>query len=594
MSKTMMLVTAVMVGSVAVGQVSVEEREGEYLVRGAEYEAVVAGDGMLTSLKIDGLEFVECREGNPRGVYVWQDGPQKLADIARDGDAIEAKSETAKVRWEFNERSMKWSLENLGDTDTLLLIVFDQALGAIIDESGIALKAPTQWNSSEVTFFREQANLRLTAGGRCWGPWEEAHQCWNVTLKAKESCEVTVDINAASEDQIAQAAAVAAREVKPPEEPDGPMWDLDALSETPETYPADGFEEDGVRALFYDGVPFQGRPTRVFAWVGLPDVPPGEKVPGMVLVHGGGGTAFANWVRLWTERGYAAISMDTCGCVPRGAYGAWERHEHGGPPGWGGWGQVDWPREDQWTYHAIAAAVLGHSLLRSMPEVDADRIGLTGISWGGYLASILAGVDTRLKFVAPVYGCGYQLDSGFAGSVEGLGGEKTDRWMRWWDPSVYLKDAELPMLWVTGTNDFAYWLPALQKSYRTTPGPETLCVTLEMPHGHGPAGEGPEEIRAFADSILKGSAPLAQFTEQGRDGTDVWATFEAEAIERAELLHTTDATDEWPERKWVIAEAQLEEGRASATLPEGVTVYYLNIIDEEGLTVSTEHAEVTE
>lgn len=32
----------------------------------------------------------------------------------------------------------------------------------------------------------------------------------------------------------------------------------------------------------------------------------------MVLVHGGEGTAFAKWVRLWNERGYAAIAMDTC------------------------------------------------------------------------------------------------------------------------------------------------------------------------------------------------------------------------------------------------------------------------------------------
>ena len=40
------------------------------------------------------------------------------------------------------------------------------------------------------------------------------------------------------------------------------------------------------------------------------------KLPAMVLVHGGAGTAFADWVRMWKRRGYAAIAMDTCGSVP--------------------------------------------------------------------------------------------------------------------------------------------------------------------------------------------------------------------------------------------------------------------------------------
>ena len=37
----------------------------------------------------------------------------------------------------------------------------------------------------------------------------------------------------------------------------------------------------------------------------------------MVLVHGGGGTAFDAWVRAWVKAGYAAIAMDTCGALPR-------------------------------------------------------------------------------------------------------------------------------------------------------------------------------------------------------------------------------------------------------------------------------------
>ena len=65
---------------------------------------------------------------------------------------------------------------------------------------------------------------------------------------------------------------------------------VDTCATAPKTYDAEGFKADGqVRAIFYDALPYGGKPTRVFAWIGLPAKREG-KVPGMVLVHGGGGT----------------------------------------------------------------------------------------------------------------------------------------------------------------------------------------------------------------------------------------------------------------------------------------------------------------
>ncbi|MCC6446674.1 MAG: acetylxylan esterase [Armatimonadetes bacterium] len=371
------------------------------------------------------------------------------------------------------------------------------------------------------------------------------------------------------------------------------MWDMKALAKTPQVFPAEGIREEGVRALFYEGLPYKGKPTHVFAWYGVPKGKPGQKFPAMVLVHGGGGTAFAEWVRLWNGRGYAAIAMDTCGCMPVGTYGNWQRHEAGGPPGWGGFDQIDWPRTDQWAYHAVADAVLAHSLLRSFPEVDAKRVGLTGISWGGYLTCVIAGVDSRFRFAVPVYGCGYTLDMAFAESVRTLGEERCDRWMAWWDPSSYLGNAQMPILWVTGSNDFAYTFPALRKSYRLPKGKRTLSIPLRMPHGHGGPGENPEEIRAFADNILKRGAPLAAITGQGRDGRQVWVSYKARVpVVRAELNVTKD-TGPWQERNWEAIPAQVEAGsKVTATLPDGVAVYYLNLTDEKGLVVSTEHVEI--
>jgi cephalosporin-C deacetylase-like acetyl esterase len=366
-------------------------------------------------------------------------------------------------------------------------------------------------------------------------------------------------------------------------------WDMKVLSQAPKVFEAKT-EEPGVRALYFESVPYQGKATRVFAYYGAPA---GTKLPAMVLIHGGGGTAFAEWVRMWNKRGYAAIAMDTCGAVPdRAAEGkAWnperKHHEFGGPEGWGGFNKVDDPISDQWSYHAVAAAVVAHSLIRSFPEVDPKRIGVTGISWGGYLTDIVSGVDSRFRFAAPVYGCGFLgEDSAWLKNFASMGKEREKKWLSLWDPSVYLPDSKIPMLWVTGTNDFAYPFPSLQKSYRLPKGKRTLAIRVRMRHSH-PDGAVPEEIAAFADAMVRKGTPLVKIVKTGRGTVEYQSK---RPVVKAELNFTKD-TGRWQERKWESVPADLDQKarRASAVVPDGVQAWYINLFDDRALVVSSEH-----
>jgi hypothetical protein len=160
-----------------------------------------------------------------------------------------------------------------------------------------------------------------------------------------------------------------------------------------------------------------------------------------------------------------------------------------------------------------------------------------------------------------------------------------------WNPSHYLNKGVMPKLWVSGTNDFAYPMDSLQKSYRIAGGRSTLCIRLQMPHGHGGAGENPAEIRAFADSIVRGGKPLAQVTSLSRDDERVRVEFRSEvSIVKAELLYT-NSSGPWTERRWEQAYARVEpNGRAATSqLPPGTTAYYLNLHDDRELIVSAEH-----
>ena len=107
-------------------------------------------------------------------------------------------------------------------------------------------------------------------------------------------------------------------------------WGLERLKETPQ---AEWLNRKGtVHSLLYEGEPFrEDRATEVFAYYASPgtlnaDPELDQNLPAIVLVHGGGGTAFDQWVEKWAASGYAALAMDLKGGSPNG-----ELRSKGGP-----------------------------------------------------------------------------------------------------------------------------------------------------------------------------------------------------------------------------------------------------------------------
>ena len=379
------------------------------------------------------------------------------------------------------------------------------------------------------------------------------------------------------------------------------LWDTNALAAPPRTFAVDlpcsneYGRVAGVEPVFVEGEPYRGRPTRVFAWWGLPEgASAAHPVPAMVLVHGGGGTAFARWVKTWNDRGYAAIAMDTCGKIPQGERDGRPHNTHpwSGPGGWGlGVAQIVRPVRDQWTYHAVAAVLRCHSFLRARPEVDASRVGLTGISWGGYLTSIAGSVDSRFRFAAPVYGCGF-YDSNPAWDSMNGDVAKRNAWYDLWDPKQYLSAARIPFLWCCGTNDKHYPLDCVRMSYGLLDAavPLSLSLKYKMPHAHPPAGD-PPEITALADSLLKGGRPPVEVTHtELKDGV-LAVAFDSHGRTAvgAELLATCSTNQLLMDREWTrtrIADFD-PKGRLAVPVPASAVMFFVNVITDDGLVASS-------
>jgi len=374
---------------------------------------------------------------------------------------------------------------------------------------------------------------------------------------------------------------------------------LAELTEAPAAMPVEGFENSAdIKAIFYDTLDYKGKPTKSFAWIGIPQSVK-TPMPGVVLVHGGGGTAFKEWVEKWNAKGYAAISIAVEGQTSvrsskeeQPEYSFWKRHEHAGPHRTGIYNLQDKPIEEQWMYHAVADTILANSLLRAQPGVDKNKVGIMGVSWGGVITSTVIGLDDRFAFAIPTYGCGY-LAVSENNYGRALGNNTIYKEVL--DPILRLKNAQMPVLWYSWPRESHFRMESLSKCYNETSGAKAMSIVPGMNHGHGPAWNRAESY-AFADSVIKeGEAWAEMKMARVQDGAAQVIFRSSKTIHAAKLIHTADEGIFSGDRNWIVSDTTFKQKddkvMVSAELPEGTKSYFLNI-ESGDLILSSDYQEV--
>lgn len=338
------------------------------------------------------------------------------------------------------------------------------------------------------------------------------------------------------------------------------LWDLKSLSSPPAFTWTDSTAT--VRSLLYESVDYHGKPTKVFAYYSNPDLllgkETGKTFPGVVLIHGGGGKAYEEWVEKWAADGYAAIAMDLGGKDASGnsfpQSGPDQSHEIK-------FSMIEeGDLEGVWSYHAVASVILAHSFLLERPEVDADKTSVTGISWGGYLTCIVAGLDNRFKAAVPVYGCGYYDESDVFGEpLSELSPEAKKKWMTYFDPSVYLPYASTSFLFINGNKDKFYNIVPYHKTYELPKkSAKNICLKPDMLHSH-PDGWKPIEIRYFLESVVNDGIPLPKLGVIRREKATVEVDYTAAVgLQSASFFYSSDTTSLNENRIWSEIEAQID------------------------------------
>jgi len=312
--------------------------------------------------------------------------------------------------------------------------------------------------------------------------------------------------------------------------------------------------------------------------------------PAVVLVHGGGGKAFKEWVEKWAADGYAAIAMDF-----GGKDGAGKPLLMAGP---------DQTHENKftiiekgdvknvWSYHAVASIILAHSFILDRPEVDAEKTCLTGISWGGYLTCIVAGLDDRFKAAVPVYGCAYYDESdAFGKPLSELSPVYEKQWMKYFDPSVYLPFAKPALLFINGNKDYFYNIVPYYKTYNLPENcDKNICVIPNMRHGHR-EGWKPIEIRYFFESVVNDGVPLPKIEELKRTQSYVSARFKSVVgLRSARFYYSSDTISTNAKRVWYDLAATIDQENKviSCKLPDVDFNYgFFYVMDNREISVSS-------
>jgi dienelactone hydrolase len=245
--------------------------------------------------------------------------------------------------------------------------------------------------------------------------------------------------------------------------------------------------------------------------------------------------------------------------------------------------------KNMWSYQAVADIILAHSLLLSFPEVDDQKTVITGISWGGYLTCLAASLDNRFKAAAPVYGCGFYSECVFKSDLEKMTPTDSLKWMKYFDPSSYLRYAKIPFLFINGNKDNWFYVKPYHKTYSSIkPELRTITIFPDMKHSHAD-GWAPEEIKCFFESTLNNGYPLVKIGVVQRRDSILTLPFQTNiTVSSASFYYSNDLNASNTNREWKELKATINNKTKAIVckLPE-FKIGFFTINDIRNLSVSS-------
>lgn len=231
-------------------------------------------------------------------------------------------------------------------------------------------------------------------------------------------------------------------------------------------------------------------------WVLKPtDFVPGKKYPAILNIHGGPktvyGTVFFHEMQYWANQGYFVFF-----CNPRGSDGK----GNGFADIRGKYGTIDY--DDLMRFTDL--------VLETYPEIDSNRVGVTGGSYGGFMTNWIIGHTDRFKAAASQrsisnwVSMGYTTDIGYYFAPDQIAATPWTNYEKLWEhsPLKYADRVKTPTLFIHSDEDYRCWVPEALQMFTALKyhGVESrLCIFKGENHELSRSGKPKHRIRRLEE-----------------------------------------------------------------------------------------------
>ena len=316
--------------------------------------------------------------------------------------------------------------------------------------------------------------------------------------------------------------------------------------------------------------------------------------PGILMYHGGGGTAegLVNNLQTYAALGYVTMALDEPGIASIAnsspySTGPWKLVVPGEGPKLNVVGGI----QNSTLYDAIIGSIEAFNLLSSQPNVDDQKMAVTGSSWGGYLTTFTAGLlGSRVKAAYSTWGCGfYEKGSFWSNFISQMPSHYKSDWLTYLDAGRRAKDITTPYFIEQATNDTYFWPEAVSATLNAITGTKNHVTMPNLNHDILPSSAAMKQ--RYMNYYLKGAgSPFGTInitsSDRQLDGSlkiNMNVSLPAGVSLSSVQLYYSVPTLTWQGCKWIALPATLKDNNYQAILPASLVNqevnYYANMID---------------
>jgi dienelactone hydrolase len=339
--------------------------------------------------------------------------------------------------------------------------------------------------------------------------------------------------------------------------------------------------------------------NRIYAVIASPQR--GGKFPALLILHGGSGNAkgLTEIVEKYARKGYVAMACDMAGyCDVTGtpySTGPWKVNP---APDEAPRFNIAKGLENSSLIDAEVAGLNAFNLLRSQPNVDSTRVGITGYSWGGYSTTLLCGLlGEKVKAAYSFWGCGYYDKGSFwQGIIQQMPVALGQKWLDYFDAGRRAANIKANYFVEAASNDTYFWPDAVSATLQAIPGGKNMVWGPNVNHSLTPTSALMQEI--YFDYQLKGqgaSFPVVDIKKKEilNDGSER-IRIKVKAAKGISItsvrLYYSQPAKNWQSRVWVPIMA-VKEKNYTAVLPVQLVSknlkFFAYVTDSRGVVTSS-------